>query len=63
MARFYDTASDSDLARVEDLLNSGGIAYSMRILGNGSPLKEILVAEEDFAYAEWLLSSPGSSRK
>jgi hypothetical protein len=62
MARFYDTANDSDLARVEELLNSSGTAYSLRILGQESSLKEIMVAEEDVAYAEWLLSSPGAAR-
>ena len=61
MARFYDTANDSDLARVEELLNSSGTAYSLRILGKESSLKEILVAEEDLANAEWLLGSTGPS--
>jgi hypothetical protein len=62
MASFYDTANDSDLARVENLLSNSGTAYSLRILGNESPLKEIMVAEEDLTYAEWLLSNTGPTR-
>lgn len=63
MARFYDSMNDSDLSRVEGLLNSGGIEYSLRILGDGSELKEILVAEEDLVCAEWLLNSVVDSKK
>ncbi len=55
--------NDSDLSRVEGLLNSGGIEYSLRILGDGSELKEILVAEEDLVCAEWLLNSVVDSKK
>ena len=56
MARFYDSAHDSDLRWVEGLLKKGGIGYSLRILGDGPALKEIQVAEEDLASAEGLLS-------
>lgn len=56
MARFYDSVNDSDLNRVEGLLKTGGIEYSLRILGEGSAFKEIVVAEEDLLYAEELLS-------
>lgn len=56
MARFYDSANDSDLMRVEGLLKNGGIEYSLRVLGGESPLlKEIQVAEEDLADAENIL--------
>ncbi|HBA72376.1 MAG: hypothetical protein A2X82_07190 [Geobacteraceae bacterium GWC2_55_20] len=52
MARFYDTVSDADLSRVEDLLDKVGIEYSLRILGEGNLVKEIMVAEEDLSAAE-----------
>jgi hypothetical protein len=56
MARFYDTVNDSDLMRIESLLKNGGIVYSLRILGGGTPLmREIEVAEEDLAAAESIL--------
>lgn len=58
MARFYDSLNDSDLSRVEDLLKNGGIGYSLRILGDGAPLREVLVAEEDLAAAERILCNP-----
>lgn len=60
MARFYDSVSDSDLDRVENLLKRGGIEYSLRILGKGTQLKEIQVAEEDLAAAERVLCKPGN---
>ncbi len=63
MARFYDSMNDSDLSRVEELLNRGGIEYSLRILKDGSALKEILVAEEDLIYAEWLLGNSVELKK
>jgi hypothetical protein len=56
MARFYDSINDSDLSRVERLLQHGGIEYSLQILGDGTLLKEIQVAEEDLAEAERILS-------
>lgn len=58
MARFYDSVRDSDVRRVEGLLKKGGIEYSLRIVGEGSRLKEIQVAEEDLAFAEEIVSSP-----
>lgn len=58
MARFYDAMNDLDARRVTDLLREGGIEYSMRILGEGVRVKEIIVAEEDLAAAERLLDSP-----
>jgi hypothetical protein len=58
MARFYDAMSDLDASRVTDILKEGGIEYSMLILGDGAHLKEIMVAEEDLATAERLLSTP-----
>jgi hypothetical protein len=62
MARFYDTANKIDLDRVEGILKRGGVEYSLRVLGDDSSIKEIDVAEEDQAYAEWLLSSPTHPR-
>ena len=56
MARFYDTTNDADLSRVEGFLKRGGIGYYFREMGGRSPIKEIVVAEEDMAYAEELLS-------
>lgn len=56
MARFYDTMNESELARVEGFLKKGGIGYYLLDTGNRSILKEIHVAEEDFAYAEELLA-------
>lgn len=57
MASFYDTVNDSDLSRIEGLLKKGGIVYSLRAIGKGTALKEILVAEEDLAAAEEILCS------
>ena len=56
MASFYDTIHDSDLKRVEGLLKKGGIVYTLRAIGTASAMKEIQVAEEDFADAERILS-------
>jgi hypothetical protein len=55
MARFYDSVNDADLKRVEGLLKKGGIVYTLRVLGNDKAMKEIQVAEEDLADAEWIL--------
>jgi hypothetical protein len=55
MARFYDTMNDAELRRVEDLLKKGGVVYTLRIIGDVSAFKEILVAEEDLADAEMML--------
>lgn len=57
MARFYDTVNDSDLKRVEGLLKKGGIVYTLRAIGTSTALKEIQVAEEDFADAEIILGN------
>jgi len=62
MARFYDTANNADLDRVEAILKRGGIEYSLRVLGDDTSIMEIDVAEEDQAYADWLLSSPDLPR-
>ena len=59
MARFYDTANSMELARVEQLLNQGGIEYTVQVSGEGSPMNEILVAAEDLVYADKLLTSAG----
>jgi len=58
MARFYDALSESDARRITNLLKEGGIEYSMQILGEGTRVKEIMVAEEDLAAAERLLDNP-----
>jgi len=58
MARFYDAMNDADERWITDLLKEGGVGYSVRILGEGAHLKEILVAEEDLAAAERLLDNP-----
>ena len=63
MARFYDSASDADLGRVEGILEGGGIEYSLRVPGKGSQLKEIVVAEEDLIFAELLLSGSADPHK
>ena len=55
MARFYDSVNDADLKRVEGLLKKSGIVYRLRVLGNDKAIKEIQVAEEDLADAEWIL--------
>jgi len=47
---------------VESILKSGGIEYSLRVLGDDASFKEINVAEEDLFYADWLLSSPDQPR-
>ncbi len=56
MARFYDSVNDFDLRNVEWALKQGGIEYSMRILQEKPLIKEIMVAEEDLAFAEMLVS-------
>lgn len=55
MASFYDSANTSDLRRVERVLKKGGIVYTIRAVGAAEALKEIHVAEEDFADAEKIL--------
>ncbi|MDA8430825.1 MAG: hypothetical protein M0T70_16345 [Geobacteraceae bacterium] len=53
MARFYDTANETDLKRVEVLLKENGIVYTLRTLNNEAVLlHEFEVAEEDIAAAE-----------
>jgi len=60
MARFYDAVDSSELARIEAMLKSGGVEYTLSS-GKDSSVSEILVAEEDLAFAESLLLSPGES--
>lgn len=56
MARFYDAASDSELYRVAGLLRKNGIEYSLNSVLNSTPMiNEIMVAEEDLAFAEFLI--------
>ncbi|OGU00398.1 MAG: hypothetical protein A2X80_11400 [Geobacteraceae bacterium GWB2_52_12] len=64
MARFYDSANDADLMRVEGLLNKKGIVYSLRVLGEGSTLiREIQVAEEDLDAAEMVVCGNSQADK
>ncbi|WP_370543380.1 hypothetical protein [Geobacter sp. OR-1] len=55
MTRFYDAKSDYDLDTVEDILDSGGVEYSVQMGKEESDIKEILIAEEDLPYVEELL--------
>jgi hypothetical protein len=56
MARFYDAKDAADLARVEALLQKGGIEYSLSPQPVGVGItKQIEVAEEDVPTAEELL--------
>jgi hypothetical protein len=57
MARFYDTLDNKELERVENILTSGGIGFTIQTARKGPPVNEILVAEEDLLYAELLLSN------
>jgi len=57
MARFYDTLDSKELEKVENILASGGIGFTVQTARKGPPVKEILVAEEDMVYAEMLLSN------
>jgi len=54
MVRFYDSKNETDQSRVEALLRSRGIEYSVSLKSGGG---EILVAEEDLPFAEELLCS------
>jgi type III secretory pathway lipoprotein EscJ len=57
MARFYDTISDSELNQVVALLKEHGVGYTLRpAAGSLTEMIEILVAEEDLAWAERLLA-------
>lgn len=58
MAKFYDVADKAELARIETLLQLGGIEYTINARTEGEFIKEILVAEEDMASAESLLNTP-----
>lgn len=60
MARFYDVVDRSELARIEAMLKDGGIEYSLSS-GADDIISEIMVAEEDLAYAESLLVSASES--
>lgn len=56
MTRFYDPRDEKDLARVETILQAGGIEYFLRretVSGIGS--MQVHVAEEDLPRAEELL--------
>lgn len=56
MALFYDPRDSTDLARVEQLLQRGGIEYSLqKEPASGLGPMQIHVAEEDVPRAEELL--------
>jgi hypothetical protein len=55
MTRFYDVKNDYELAAVEDILEAGGVEYSVQSSKEESEIKEVLVAEEDLSYVEELL--------
>ena len=55
MTRFYDAKSDYELATIEDVLDRGGVEYSVRMDESERHVREICVAEEDVATAEELL--------
>ncbi|HZV81020.1 MAG TPA: DUF2007 domain-containing protein [Geobacteraceae bacterium] len=57
MARFYDAVNSSELARIENILKNGGVEYSLGPGAVDGGVREILVAEEDVAYAERLLAT------
>lgn len=60
MARFYDVVDGTELAKIEAALKSGGVEYTLT--GEGDSVREILVAEEDLAYAEQLLTTVSRDR-
>lgn len=60
MARFYDVVDGAELAKIEAALKSGGVEYTLA--GAGDSVREILVAEEDLAYAEQLLTTVSRDR-
>jgi len=55
MERFFDAVNSSELAKMETMLKNGGVEYALRF-GADDVVREILVAEEDLAYAESLLA-------
>jgi len=61
MARLYDTLDSRELARVALILRRGGVGYTLKTVGSGAAVQEILVAEEDFAFADLLLTGGGST--
>jgi hypothetical protein len=52
MTRFYDARNDAELETIEEILETGGVEFSVN---GGSDVKEIMVAEEDVPFAEELL--------
>jgi len=61
MTRFYDSLDSSELARVQHILNLGGIEYTLLSGAGDAAMNEILVAEEDLVYADALLSDHSRS--
>ena len=55
MTVFYDAKNEYQLAEVEEVLEAGGIEYSVKVDKSGNEFKEVMVAEEDVPRAEELL--------
>ncbi|MBJ6724036.1 hypothetical protein [Geomesophilobacter sediminis] len=53
--KFYDAKEESDLNRVEAILQKGGIEYTVAPATEAKNSQEICVAEEDVPFAEELL--------
>lgn len=63
MTRFYDAQDDADLARVEALLQKGGVEYFLAAAPAGAGTgMQIEVAEEDVPKAEELLLQATAKR-
>jgi hypothetical protein len=63
LARFYDTASDLEIKRIEDLLKSHGIGYWInQVTGAVTVLLEFIVAEEYLIFAQNSYASEMISR-
>jgi hypothetical protein len=57
MVHYYDPGDEPTLARVEQILKSNGIEYSLRHeAGTDSLAAQIFVAEEDISRADELLA-------
>ena len=64
MAVFYDPKDERDLGRVKRILDKGGIEYFLRREPErGIGPMQVLVAEEDFPFAEKLLSDDESKKE
>ena len=63
MVRFYDPKDEQDQARVETLLQKGGIEYFLAAQqAGGGVTRQIEVAEEDIPKAEELMLQGAAKR-